>query len=109
MTDQNQLLREFVQAADIQDPLFDAEGWIERARAALAAPAQSQGAGEAVNVSFAARVQDLLHLLSFAEITTPTPGDKSEAEKAMADLRHHLRTTQPTSQQAAQPLKLERP
>jgi hypothetical protein len=37
-----------------------------------------------------ARVQDLLHLLSFAEIVTPTPGDKPEAEKAMADIRRLL-------------------
>ena len=35
MTTENQLLREFVHAADTQDPLFDALGWIERARAAL--------------------------------------------------------------------------
>lgn len=34
-----------------------------------------------------ARVQDLLHLLSFAKIETPTPGDLPEAEKAMADIR----------------------
>jgi hypothetical protein len=37
-----------------------------------------------------ARVQDLMHLLSFAEIVTPTPGDKPEAEKAMADIRRLL-------------------
>jgi hypothetical protein len=37
-----------------------------------------------------ARVQDLMHLLSFAEIVTPTPGDKPEAVKAMADIRRLL-------------------
>lgn len=34
-----QLLLEFVQASDKQDPSFDAIGWIERARAALSHPA----------------------------------------------------------------------
>lgn len=46
-TTENQLLREFVHAADAQDPLFDALGWIERARAALTHPAQPAEGGEA--------------------------------------------------------------
>lgn len=50
MTTENQLLREFVHAADTQDPLFDAPGWIERARAALAHPAQPAQGGEAVQM-----------------------------------------------------------
>ena len=35
MSTETELLREFVHAADTQDPLFDALGWVERARAAL--------------------------------------------------------------------------
>ena len=36
------------------------------------------------------RVADLLHLLEFAEITTPSTGDGEQAQKAMADIRAML-------------------
>lgn len=92
------------QQYDSTERMFAAE--IEAAVRAKFARAIESATLEAVRgqepVAFASRVQDLLHLLSFAEITTPTPTDKSEAEKAMADLRHYLRThpspTQPPAQ-----------
>lgn len=37
-----------------------------------------------------ARVADLLHLLQFAKIETPTPGDAPQAERAMNDLEAML-------------------
>ena len=44
----------------------------------------------AKDILLRSRVQDLLHLLSFAKIETPTPVDLPEAEKAMAEIRHIL-------------------
>jgi hypothetical protein len=35
---------------------------------------------------------DLLHLLSFADIRTPTETDADEAAKVMAQIRHYLNT-----------------
>lgn len=46
------------------------------------------------DVALRCRVQDLLHLLSFAKIETPTPTDKPEAEKAMADIRAMISASQ---------------
>ena len=39
------------------------------------------------------RVADLLHLLQFARIETPTAGDAEQAEKAMNDLERMLTAT----------------
>jgi hypothetical protein len=36
------------------------------------------------------RVADLLHLLQFAEITTPSAADSEQAKKAMADIQKML-------------------
>lgn len=56
---------------------------------------RSEGATVAPDdVALRSRVQDLLHLLSFAKIETPTPTDKPEAEKAMADIRAMIADSQ---------------
>ena len=99
MTDQNQLLREFVHAADIQDPLFDAQGWIERARAALAAPAHPQGAGEAVDcteIAFEAWWK------REGQFLRSGGGDYEKTFAYHAWLASLSATTPPASQQAAQ-------
>ena len=46
------------------------------------------------------RVADLLHLLQFARIETPTAGDAEQAEKAMNDLERML-AAPPTAEQPA--------
>jgi len=40
------------------------------------------------------RIADLLHLLQFAEITTPSPGDAKQAERIMGELRAILNPTE---------------
>lgn len=77
---------------------FDPDALVQNAMYALCGPfgaaaLQSQPAAEGVSDwALRSRTQDLLHLLSLAKIETPTPGDKPEAEKAMADIRAILAT-----------------
>jgi len=51
---------------------------------------QADVRGVPEDVVFRSRTADLLHLLSFAKIETPSVGDAKEAEKAMADIRYRL-------------------
>jgi len=41
------------------------------------------------------KCESLLHLLSFADIRTPSIGDAEEAAKIMTQIRHYLRTDRP--------------
>lgn len=47
------------------------------------------------------RVADLLHLLEFSSINTPTKGDEAQVRKALADLRSMLAA--PVAQQGGEP------
>jgi hypothetical protein len=57
----------------------------------LATPPATTGASTAsAGFALRSRVADLLHLLEFAEISTPSKGDAEQAKKAMRDVRRML-------------------
>lgn len=73
-------------------PEFKWPAEIEAARAILAdvvSVVQSAGMPE---LTLQVRIADLLHLLQFAKIETPTPGDAPQAERIMNDLQAMLAT-----------------
>lgn len=63
-----------------------------RSQYAGSAPGSAVGAEDWRYMSLQAKCRDLLHLLSFADIKTPTEGDAEAAASVMASIRHFINT-----------------
>lgn len=102
LTDEQRAVLNFLLGADDLDGVVFGERhptergafwWRNRLRAAFEAQAKSPSSSVTdgnQDATLRAKVADLLHLLEFAEITTPTPGDKEQAIRCMAGIASYL-------------------